>query len=131
RRMTARSLNWIGGEHQVALNIGELRALQEVCNAGPEEVFNRLRRGDWRIDDLIEVLRLGLIGGGAMTAEAAGVFVTGLMAKHPLVAFKLPAIEILARALLGVGDDPVGKLEGGDQSPPANGASAASTETGR
>jgi len=47
-------IRWPGGEHRFELRLGELRALQKNCDAGPEEVFNRLRAGRWRVDDVIE-----------------------------------------------------------------------------
>jgi len=127
--MHDRAIAWVGGEHQFVLNLGELRALQKNCDAGPEEIFNRMRVGTWRVDDLVETIRLGLIGSGEMEAKEAGPFVTSLFAKHPMVEFKLTALEILARAILPIGeeDDPVGKAEG--EQPPKSGVSAESTET--
>lgn len=127
--MRTAPLNWVGGEHVFDLRIGELRRLQEVCEAGPEEVLNRLRSGTWRVDDLIEPIRLGLIGSGAMDGPAASAFVTGLFDRHPKAAFKLVALEIMARALLGYAEDPVGE-PAGETPPPENGVSASSTATG-
>ncbi|MEO8531014.1 MAG: gene transfer agent family protein, partial [Deltaproteobacteria bacterium] len=57
-------LIWVGGEHEFALNIGELRALQSACDAGPEQILMRMVRQEWRIDDVCETIRLGLLGGG-------------------------------------------------------------------
>lgn len=122
-------LNWPGGEHDFALNIGQLRALQDSCNAGPEEVFNRLRLGNWRVNDLIEPIRLGLIGSGAMTTQEAGPAVLALMNQHAIIEFKLTAISILAAALLGVSGDPVGERPG--TAPPENGGSVGSMEAAR
>lgn len=123
------TINWAGGEHAFRLNLGELRALQTNCDAGPEEVFNRLRLGTWRVDDVIEPIRLGLIGSGAMSKEQAGRTVTTLMEQRPVAELKLTAIAALAQALLGVGDDPVGESEGAEAGAPENGDSPASTET--
>ncbi|MBU0642405.1 MAG: gene transfer agent family protein [Alphaproteobacteria bacterium] len=119
-------INWIGGEHEFALRLGELRALQDKCDAGPEEVFNRLRLGTWRVDDILETIRLGLIGGGLEKAEARKVINT--VEGNPLVQFKLVAITILADALIGVEDDPVGEPRG-EVASPENGASPKSTTT--
>ena len=120
-------LQWPGGEHEFALPLGQLRALQDACDAGPEEIFNRLRTGKWRVCDIIEPLRLGLIGGG-MEKSAAQKLIYPLLDVHPLIEFKLPAITVLASALLGVKDDAVGELEGDRSAPPKNGASASSTD---
>lgn len=123
------TLNWVGGEHEFALRIGELRALQESCNAGPEEVFNRLRMGTWRVNDMIEPIRLGLVGGG-MPAKEAKALVLPLIDQHALAQFKLTAIAIMSDALFAPKDDPVG--EGmGETAPPENGGSPTSTEAGQ
>lgn len=121
-------LNWTGGEHDFALRLGELRALQDACDAGPEEIFNRLRLGTWRVDDVIEPLRLGLIGSGAMPSAQAGPFVSKIADQNPPIALKMTAFAILQDALLGPEDDPVGE-EQGEAPPRENGASAQSTET--
>jgi len=127
-----RPINWIGGEHRFLLRLGELRALQKNCNAGPEEVLTRIRFGSWRIDDVIEPIRLGLIGSGEMTASEAGPFVTGLVEKHPKALFKLTAGEILVASLFGEdeGEDDAGKPGAGEASP-ESGVSPASTATER
>ena len=121
---------WVGGEHAFRLPLGRLRALQVNCNAGPEEIFNRIRKGTWRVDDLAETLRQGLMGAG-MAAEDAGPLVIGLMEKHPVSDFKLAAYQVLRHALLGPEADPVGKPDGVDpEEAGAPGASPASTEMG-
>lgn len=122
-------IGWPGGEHRFQLRLGELRALQKSCDAGPEEVFNRLRLGRWRVDDVIEPLRLGLIGAGEMSSAEAGPLVTKLLDQHPLAAFKLPALVVMQRALFGEEDDPVGEPEGATAPAPESGASPESTET--
>lgn len=120
-------LNWPGGEHEFALRLGELRKVQDSCKAGPEQILNRLIDGTWLIDDLIEPIRLGLIGSGAMEQSQAGPLVTRMFEQHSRVAFKLTAIAVMADALHGPEDDMPGK-EAGETSPPENGDSAKSTE---
>lgn len=117
---------WVGGEHRFRLGLGELRALQKNCDAGPEQVFNRLRLGNWRLDDIAETLRLGLIGGGEMDAKDAGQFVTGLMEKHAILEFKLTALAVLGSALLPMeGQEAAGKPEAAS---PSDGISPPYTE---
>ena len=120
-------LNWVGGQDDFALALGHLRAIQTHCDAGPLQIFKRLGDGSWRVDDLFEVIRQGLIGGG-MEARVAGPKVAALMERHPLVDFVLTAQAVLAAALMGEEDDPVGKPEG-TTPPPENGGSASSTAT--
>ena len=109
---------------------GDVSALvgDRIYDAGPEEIFNRLRLGMWRVDDVIEPLRLGLIGSKAMTASEAGPFVSRLINQVPIMEFKMAAISVLASALLIDEADPVGEAEG---VAPAreNGDLAESTET--
>lgn len=121
-------LAWPGGEHEFMLPLGRLRALQGNCNAGPEEIFNRLRLGKWRVDDVIEAVRHGLIGGG-MPEEEAGPLVTTVVEQGALIPVKLTAISVLGHALLGPEDDPVGEPEGVETPAPENGGSRKSTET--
>jgi hypothetical protein len=69
------TLAWLGGEHPFRLaTYGQLRLLQETCKAGPMEIFHRLIGARWYVDDVREVIRIGLIGGG-MTAADAGALV--------------------------------------------------------
>lgn len=120
------SLVWPGGEHEFALRMNELRRLQTACDAGPEEVFNRLRVGTWRLNDLVETIRLGLIGAGMKEADAK-VLVLPLFEQYPLAEFKFIAHKILHHSLLGPEDDQPGK-GAGEAHPPENGASQKSTE---
>lgn len=114
-------LTWPGGEHAFRLRIGELRALQNARNAGPEEIFNRLRLGRWEVDDVIQVLRWGLAGAEEMDASKAATFVTPLIDLHPLAEFKVPALAVLGHALFGSDqDDPVGEPDGATETAPAN-----------
>lgn len=122
------TINWVQGEHDFALNIGELRALQKNCDAGPELILMRLKVGSWKVDDIFEVLRLGLIGAG-MEAKKAGSLVRLAFDQNPAFALKLPAYQVLAAALIGEADDPVG--EGAGVKPVADsGSSPNSTEPG-
>lgn len=121
------SLNWPGGRNQFRLRLGELRALQTARDAGPEEIFIRLRTGKWQPDDFIQVIRWGLAGGGDMPADEAATMVTALVDLHPLAEFKVCALAILGHALFGPGDDQLGKGEGAAEAPPENGGSPTST----
>lgn len=123
------TINWVLGEHDFALNIGELRALQKNCDAGPELILTRLNAGSWLVDDIFEVLRLGLIGAG-MANKDAGPLVRKAFDEAPIFNLKSPAYEVLAAALIGDEYDPVGEVEG--VKPEANsGSSPSSTEPGQ
>lgn len=126
--MDAQVIVWIGGEHAFALDLGALRALQDACDAGPEQILRRITSGTWRVNDLFDTIRLGLICGAGMSQVEAAKFVTGLFARHPLFEFRSVAQMILLSALVGVEGDPLGELTGAE-APPENGNSAGSTAT--
>jgi hypothetical protein len=121
-------LKWVGGEHDFALDIGALRALQTACDAGPEQILRRITAGLWKVDDLYETLRLGLITGESMSQADAAKMVNRLFTQHPLMAFRLTAARVLTAALVGPEDDPLGEA-GGEPPPPQNGGSAPFTAT--
>jgi len=123
------TINWVQGEHDFALNIGELRALQKNCDAGPELILTRLKAGSWMVDDIFETLRLGLIGAG-MDGKEAGPMVRRAFDQNPAFALKLPAYQVLAAALIGEADDLVGE-EAGVKPEVETGSFPDSTEPGQ
>ena len=120
------TLTWPGGEHDFALPIGNLRAVQDACDAGPMEILTALRTGRWRADMPLEVLRFGLEGGGMEKSKARDL-VRRLSETEPLGSFVMPAMLVIAAAVMGVADDPVGEPTGAT-SPPESGSSAPSTK---
>lgn len=124
-----RVIAWAGGEHAFALDLGLLRALQDRCDAGPEQVFLRLGDFSWRVDDVTETIRLGLMGGG-MSRDDAARLMDRVTATVPLMRLKLVALSVLAHALAGPEDDRPGERQGGvAEAPPESGSSRPSTET--
>lgn len=123
------TLMWPGGEHEFALPLGQLRALQGATDKGPEELLNALRLGTWRVDDAIQTIRWGLAGGGSMSSAVAAQKVTALFDLHPKSDFKLCAMAVLMHSLVGQEDDPLGEPEGVTPAP-ESGGSQGSTETG-
>lgn len=105
-------LTWPGGEHAFCLRLGELRAIQDRCDAGPGWVLARLSSGQWRVEDVIEPIRHGLEGGG-MEKQAAGKLATA-MAEENLGRCVLTARYLMEIALHGVQDDPVGGKRPGE-----------------
>src|SRR5262245_40371087 len=104
---------WRGGEHPFCIaRIGELLALEEACRAGVMEVLRRLESETWRINDVRETIRLGLIGGG-MDPERAMVAVKLHVDGNPhgLAPSVLVAHAILAAAIIGVPEEPLGKTD--------------------
>jgi hypothetical protein len=101
---------WGDGEHRFRLPIGHLRELQEKTDCGPYRIFDRLRTGDWRVDDVRETIRLGLIGGGMKPFDAHRLVVRYFDEYGLALLDHIPAaLQILTAALLGPQDEPLGK----------------------
>ncbi|MGL4311241.1 MAG: gene transfer agent family protein [Paracoccaceae bacterium] len=123
-------IRWVGGEHDFQLTIGDLRALQDQCKAGPPLILTRLTTSQWMVDDVFAVLRLGLIGGGMEKADARAMVET-MAEQYGLMRLATVAQLVLGLALVGVEDDPVGEHPGvtpTTELPMEDGVSAASTD---
>lgn len=105
------SFDWADKTYTFRLGIGEIRELQEKCDAGPAFIFRRITDGAWRVDDLVQTIRLGLIGGGMKPIEALKLS-REYAEKRPLSESVTPATLILAAALYGAGgEEPLGKSQ--------------------
>jgi hypothetical protein len=114
-------------ERKFRLGLGELRAVQEKCDAGPGELAQRLAplvralrakltfgeilaagmMGSWRVDDVREPILQGLIGGG-MNPTEAGVLVRQVFDPRPLALEHLTvAFTVLTEGYLPPEDEPV------------------------
>ena len=107
------TITWGDGDHRFRLAIGQLRELQEKCAAGPMEVLDRLATRRWRVDDVRETIRLGLIGGGLEPIKALPL-VKHYIDERPIMESVPAAQAVLIAALIGVEEDPAGKAEAGE-----------------
>lgn len=101
------------------LAIGELRQLEEgrsrvlaaqghpPSEAGLEKIAGRLISSGWLVEEVREVLRLGLIGGG-LDKERAARLVDQHVVPPDLVKCAATAYAVLAAALIGSPDDRLG-----------------------
>ena len=124
---------WAGGEHAFRLGIGELRALQKACDAGPSEVLMRLVTSCWLVDDVVEVLRLALVGGG-MESAAAKKLVLKVWEEVAPIKLSLLAASVMETFIMQDAHDPIevdgkGDATGEPKAPVADGSSPASTVT--
>lgn len=100
---------WDNGEDEFCIaKVGSILSLEEKCNAGIAEILRRLETGTWRLNDVRETIRFGLIGGG-MTPDKAMMAVNLHVHGQPLAKSVMIAHAVIAAALVGVPDDPVGK----------------------
>lgn len=103
-------------EKPFRIGIGEFRELQEKVNGrrvasglsavGPTTLANLLRANDAWPDDVRDVLRIGLVGGGMKPVEAQRHLVTYFDGKPP-VQFYLIAFTVLMAAFVGVAGDEI------------------------
>lgn len=128
-------LNWVCGEDDFLLRIGELEALDDLTEAGVLDLRYRLSLGSQRgclgyspvkIRELIACIRLGLIGAGMdrskAEVKAKNAFIDGDIAELNILAF-----TIISNSLVAKEHDPVGEVEAGETTSAS--ASPASTET--
>jgi len=102
------TLDWADGTFMFRLAWGELRLLQEACDAGPNVILHRLQSGEWRVDDIASVIRLGLIGGGMSPTDALKKVRAYVEARPPLENLIIAQV-ILSAAVAGAPDEPVKK----------------------
>lgn len=103
------------GIHRFRLTIGGAEELEEKCGAGLGAIARRLATGDWRVRDVRETLRIGLVGGGL--GPTAALVLLDRYASFGLEAHRATAVIIISKVLFGEEDDPPGKSEPGqDQS---------------
>jgi hypothetical protein len=111
------TINWAGGEHEFLLRIGEIRALDDKCDGGAFAAWYRLRGLSPRFDDVYETVRLGLVGGGMASADAAKL--VAKVEDQSGIGEMIPAAtEILFRAFHRTeGEDAVGEANAGATPP--------------
>lgn len=107
--------DWADGTYSFRLAWGQLGELQEKCDAGPYVVLQRLHSGTWRIEDITNIIRLGLIGGG-MEPSPALKLARSYVEDRPPMENLIPAQVILSAALIGVPEEPVGERDAANPS---------------
>ncbi|ESZ76296.1 gene transfer agent family protein [Mesorhizobium sp. L103C105A0] len=78
----------------------QLIELNEKLGEGPLVTFRRIYSGQWRVQDIREVLRLGLIGGGTTPAEAHKLM-TRYFERSPLGEHAALALAVMSAAIVG------------------------------
>lgn len=114
---------FVGEGHFILnLKIAELITLQEKTGIGPSALFRRLMNGDWHVQDIIETIRIGLIGGG-MSHKDAYDLVGRVVTAGNLMDCQIVAMTALQAALFGPEDDDV---QGEPVAPPESETTTAS-----
>lgn len=125
-------LQWGDEETVFRLRLGEWRRIQERCDAGPGEIYRRLVTvamamekgftlaqaaavgmiGDWRVDDMREVIVQGLIGGGRSELEARALVQRRVDDVVDFKAHLALAFAIVRAGLGDVTDEASGEVKG-------------------
>lgn len=103
-----------GGRYDFQITIGGMEELQELCDAGPEEIFDRISSGRWRVSDIRETIRLGLIGAGVDQFKALAL-IDRYAVPGAFFGLKPLCTSILGAWLVGAPDEdkiPSGEMEG-------------------
>jgi len=104
-------LTWADGTHKFNIaKVAQILELEDKCGCGIAEVFSRIRDGKWRLNDIRETIRLGLIGAGQEPLKAL-VLVQRYVDERPLTESVYIALVVIMAALTGVPGDEVGKKE--------------------
>ncbi len=95
-------LFWAGGENEFFLGVNGLQELETKMDMGCMEIHQHIASGAARLDQLKDVIRLGLIGANEMKPTDAAKHVGQLFDQHPPSEFQLTALAVVAAALFGV-----------------------------
>lgn len=86
----------------------ELMKIQEACDAGPYVVLDRLVSGRWRLQDISEVIKWGLIGAGMSQGDALKLVEAEVQGRPPLENLVI-AQTVLGAGVVGAPEEDVGK----------------------
>jgi hypothetical protein len=87
-------------DHTFLLTPAMIRELEAVTGTGIGAIYRRLTERDFRHGDMLAVIRLGLIGGGASPQIAAGLVATYAEPTPILEIYKL-ALDVLTVLFFG------------------------------
>lgn len=99
------------GKHVFRLTISKLEELQDLCNAGPQRIFERLAGSDWFAQDIRDTIRLGLLGGG-MASDRVNKLIERYVSDGMLLENKVAARQVLMAAMHCEEEDPRPKANG-------------------
>lgn len=63
-------LDWADGRYKFQLRGAEIEELERITDTGFGALYHRVLSGAWRHADIVQTVRLGLIGGGMAPLEA-------------------------------------------------------------
>lgn len=121
--------DWADGTYTFRLTVKGTLELEEKCDAPFTVIFQRLIEGTYRLEDVRQTIRLGLIGGG-MEAAKAFKLVERYIDEPGRVTEHLPfARLILGGLLFGFEAEPLGNQEAASEESTSDSTPPPSTET--
>jgi len=104
-------LDFADGTYSFRLGWGGLEKVQEACDAGPYIILNRLFEGEWKTNDVREVIRWGLLGGGN-PMDIVRKLVRDYVEERPANENIKVALAVMTAALIGAPEEEDGKKQG-------------------
>lgn len=122
-------MDWADGIYTFRLTLPGALELEQKCDAAIAVIANRLNSGAYRVADVRETIRIGLIGGGEKP-DAALRLVRAYVDARPLSESWQIARIIMGGLMFGFVEAPLAAAGPAPESPPASTPST-STETPR
>lgn len=94
------TLEFGDGEYLFRLPLKQIAELQEKCDAPLGVIYERVRTGRYKGEDLVETVRLGLIGGG-MSGPEARKLIERYCDKWPMEVWHAHALAVLVACIHG------------------------------
>lgn len=115
-------IEWPDETRKYHLRWGELRELQDKTGRGPWEIFERFATRRFFVDEVREVVRLGLVGGGCAPGTAIQM-VRRYVEERPIAESVPMAQAILGAAIMGVPEEDLEEVQdGGGKATATNGS---------
>lgn len=122
------ALVWGDGEHTFRLTVNGAIELEQKCEAPIAVIHHRLHAGTYKIADVRETIRIGLIGGGKKPDEALRLVRT-YVDQRPLAESWQVARVVAHSLMFGFEASPLGKQEAAPVASPSASTPPPSTAT--
>lgn len=93
-------LNIDNNDYPLCLKVKQLLDLQKLCNVAIAELATRVGVGKWQVEDISNILEMGLRGGG-LTDKKAKELCDTYLESTPFMNAAEAAANLLAAALVG------------------------------
>lgn len=113
-------LHWGGEDRLFHVTIKMMEKIQESRDTGPYALLDRLLTGRWLVQDIREVLRWGLVGGGMEVGDVSKLLKLYFEDMPPAGINLVTAQRVLGAGLLGAPEEEVGKNDEAASQDPSN-----------